>query len=659
MSGTTDDGHTQLATDLHVEATYRLTEALVEAEARMRRRVELLSEVVFELDAAGHLVYLNDAWTEAVGTASAACLGRPLSDFVVDEDWPLCRRLLTARTLSGTAVRPLVRMRRSDGGARWMELSASAIPGGGAVGALHDVTAQKLAQDELAKLSLVASYTDNMVVITDREGRTDWVNQAFTKRTGYTLEDLAGRKPGSLLQGPDTDPAVIASIRAGVREGRSFKAELLNYTKQREPYWVHFQITPIRNATGDVDRFVSIQTDATELHRTQQALETARQRAESANEAKTQFLATMSHEMRTPLSAILGSIDLALEGDADPPELRTHLNRIGESAEILQRLISDVLDVAKIEAGQIDVERASVPIRACLQRAVAPIGDRARAKGLDFRLMIDDALPDEMMSDPERLRQIVTNLAENAVKFTDRGGVRVEASRVTLGPAAEAAIEIRVVDSGVGIAAEAQARIFERFVQGDSSTTRRKGGAGLGLSIVKSLAERLGGMVSVRSRPGEGADFRATLPIGHTADQLPLPAPPLLFVPGAARPATPAVRVLLAEDNDMSFAVMQSALKKAGYAVERAVDGHTAVKAAADCDLVLMDVEMPEMDGIEATRRIRAREQAQGLRPVPILAITAHALQEYRGKCLSAGCTGYLSKPVRIRSLLDAVRAAL
>lgn len=646
-----------LATDLHVQATYRLTEALVEAENRMRRRVEFLKEIVFETDATGALVFLNAAWTRALGFPSDACLGRLLCAFVVDEDHGLCRRAMAVPT-STDAPRPRIRFGRADGSIAWMELSISPLPNGGAVGGLHDVTAEKLAQDELAKLSLVASYTDNLVVITDRHGRTEWVNQAFINRTGYSLEEMLGRTPGEMLQGPDTDPEAVAVIARELAQGKSLKAELLNYTRTGEPYWVLFQITPIRNEKGEVERFVSIQTDSTELRRTRQELQTAKERAEAANEAKTQFLATISHEMRTPLNVILGSTDIALDTGGLDGDMGAHLSRINANAEVLLRLISDMLDVSKIEAGQFDFESIPVKLRNCLNTALTPIGERARAKGLDFRLLVDESLPAQILTDPDRLRQIVTNLVENAVKFTDTGFVRIEVSHLPTGLRRGPALEIRVADSGSGISTEAQARIFDRFEQGDSSTTRRKGGAGLGLNIVKSLVEALGGQVSVESSVGAGADFRVLLPLeavpestlrASAAEPSPTPAE------GAVRPA----RVLVAEDTDANFAVLEIFLAKAGHTVTRAVNGVDAIRLASQVDLILMDVEMPEVDGLEATRRIRQDERASARPPVPILALTAHAVQGYRERCLSAGCTGYLSKPIRKHALLDAVASAL
>jgi PAS domain S-box-containing protein len=660
-----------LATDLHIEATYRLTEALADAENKMRRRVEHLSEVVFELDAVGCIVFLNRAWHDAMALDPAACLGHPLSAFVADEDLARFERAAADRTRSGAAVPEPFKMRRADGADCWMRLSLAPIAVSGtvtgAVGTLSNVTLEKAAQDDLAKLSLVASYTDNFVIITDREGRTEWVNDAFVQRTGYTLADLTGKKPGSILQGPMTDPATVRAIGDSLRRGESFSAELVNYTKQHEPYWVSLQATPIVSVAGVVERYVSVQTDSTELRRTQTDLQHAKERAELASTAKTQFLATVSHEMRTPLNAIIGSTDLALDGvildgDGGGSELREHLVRINESAELLMRLISDMLDISKIEAGQIVVEHLPVEIRACLSSAVAPMAERARKNGLEFVLTMDEALPACIMSDPDRLRQVVVNLVENAVKFTERGFVHVTASRVEEVTSGGRAVEIRVRDSGMGISAELQTRIFERFVQGDSSTTRRHGGAGLGLSIVHSIAGALGGSVSVDSAEGRGADFRVTFPlvgVARAAELSDQEQPAAISTPAGSR--FPLARVLVTEDTDASYAVLSAYLRKAGYAVERARNGQEAV--AAECnappDLILMDVEMPGMDGLEATRIIRAREHAEGRASTPILALTAHAVHEYRGLCLAAGCTGYLAKPVRMDALLAAVAAVL
>ena len=252
---------------------------------------------------------------------------------------------------------------------------------------------------------------------------------------------------------------------------------------------------------------VSIQTDSTELRRTQDELEVAMVHAEAANEAKTQFLATVSHEMRTPLNAILGSAELALTEDGVPPVVHEHLARIDSAGEALLQLITDVLDVSKIEAGEIDVERVPFDLRATLEGAVAPIRARAEGKGLEFELVVEDALPATILGDPGRLRQIVTNLAENAVRHSSPDEevlVRVSTEGND--------VKMEVIDHGAGIAPEHLPRLFERFYRVDKARSRQFGGAGLGLAIVKTFVEAHGGRVEVKSEIGAGSTFTVRLP---------------------------------------------------------------------------------------------------------------------------------------------------
>ncbi len=652
-----------LRNDIHIQATYRLTEALVASEKKMRRRIELLSEVIFETASDGNLSFLNQAWANALGYDLKASLGQPLRVFVHEADRQQLDLTLASTTSYGMGVRPQLRLLRNDGGIVWMELSVVPLNEGGVVGTLYDVTEQKRAQAELAKLSLVASFTDNLVVITDGVGRIEWVNQAFIRKTGYSSEEAIGMKPGSLLQGPETDPTTTAMIRERLSEKRSFQCELLNYTKSGEKYWVAIHISPIQNASGEVERFVAIQTDITELRKTQQDLKAAKEAAESASEAKTQFLATISHEMRTPLNVILGTADLALDSESKT-EYHHYLRRINENAETLLGLISDLLDVSKIEAGQFEWERIPFHLRSRLQQALAPIAERAARKGLDFQIVFDEKLPQRVIGDPTRFRQIVTNLAENAVKFTDRGFISIEVAVPEAGPSADGmGLGIRVADSGAGIPTSAIPYIFDRFFQGDSSTTRRKGGAGLGLSIVKSLVNAMGGKVAVESMPGEGAQFQVLLPL-EPFIEAEKPGGPRAGgqAMGPARLLQNTVNcILVVEDNDDNFAIIHRHLTNNGYRVERAANGKQAVDAVTSqrFDLILMDIEMPEMDGLQATRLIRAGELTGSRTPVPILAVTAHAVRGYRERCLQAGCTGYLTKPVRKEALFDAVTSAL
>lgn len=644
-----------LLADLQVQATHRLMEALVESESQMRRRVQLLSDVVIEIDADGRCLFLNDAWHRAVGEWPEDCIGRRLDEFLHPDDRSIFAAALENPDRPPSTRAAVVRVSHAEHRTRWMEVSVAPIPVGRAVVVLHDISEQKRAQDELARLSLVASRTDNLVVITDGVGRIEWVNEAFTAKTGYRLDEVHRRKPGEVLQGPDTDPATVAWIGERLREGCSFEAELLNYTKFGEPYWVRLHITPIRNEHGEVDQYVAVQADSTELHRTQGELEIAKQRAEQANEAKTMFLATISHEMRTPLNAVLGSTELALDDVDDPQMMLEHLQRIKRSSEGLLRLITDVLDVSKIEAGQIDIEPAQVQLRPCLDEVFTDVRARAAAKGLHFSASWDCAIPEFVECDPGRLQQIVRNLAENAVRFTDTGFVRVEVTCTDASLPDRPVMQIAVLDSGIGISEEMQHRIFDRFEQGDSSLTRRKGGAGLGLSIVRSLVEAQGGTVTVTSTPGQGSTFRVCIPL--TA----IRASPAAEVENVLPPANPRemARILIAEDEETNFIVLNAFLQRAGYAVTRVHNGEEAVLAASDHDLVLMDVEMPKMDGLEATRRIRQAESEHGDQNVPIIMVTAHALEQFRDRCYRAGASGFLTKPMRKHALLEAVAGAL
>jgi PAS domain S-box-containing protein len=648
----------QIAVDLHVQATYRLTEALFDAEERMRRRINLLSEVVFETDADDRIVFLNDAWETITGHLRSKSLNQVIAAFLHPDDHLAWTALVAASREGSAQPESTLRIVRADDSIAWMNVSLARIPEAGLVGAMRDVTQSKAIKDELVKLSLVASYTQNLVLITNCDGLTDWVNQAFIDRTGYTLSDMVGRKPGDVLQGPDTDPETVACISRMLKEGIPFSCDLQNYTKTGEPYWVTINVTPICDANGEIQRYISVQKDSTELHQIQEELKAAKVRAEESNESKSRFLATISHEMRTPLNAVIGSSELALVDSEDPAALQEHLMRIRDSGDLLLRLINDILDVSKIEAGEIDIETGRFWLRSLLEDALVPIASRAQAKGLTLSFDWDDRLPPYVISDRDRLRQILTNLVENAIKFTDEGHVRINVMRLPASDGGAQSFALSVADTGMGIAPETQGRIFDPFEQGDSSTTRRKGGVGLGLNIVRSVVSALGGTVQLHSQPGTGTEVRVILPLVEA--EPPLGAQDHLGDEGRLRPESETgFHILVAEDSNVNFAVLKAVLSKGGYTLERARDGLEAVKAAQRADLVLMDLEMPNMDGLEAIRRIRADERTRQSPKVPVIVLTAHALKDYQARSLAAGCSGYLTKPIRMAELLDAVGTAL
>jgi signal transduction histidine kinase/CheY-like chemotaxis protein len=429
------------------------------------------------------------------------------------------------------------------------------------------------------------------------------------------------------------------------------------------------------------DMLAQIQTRDLELQRYQEHLEEqvaqrtaqlteAKDRAEEGSRAKSDFLANMSHELRTPMNGVLGMVELALDGQM-PPAQRDQLQTVRGSAESLLLIIDDILDFSKIEAGQMSIDPKPTSLATLARATMASFELRARQKGLSLRCELAPDLPAAVSVDPGRLRQVLVNLLANAVKFTLEGTVTLAVGHA--GPLPDGRIELvfAVRDTGIGIAPDRLEAIFQPFTQADTSMTRRFGGTGLGLTISSRLVALMGGWLSVRSTERVGSEFMLRLPaplasasdIADVASETPQP------VPGDAAPTAPVadadddasvedtLHVLVAEDNPVNQRIVQQLLRKRKLTVTLADDGRQAVDAfqAGRFDLVLMDVQMPEMNGFEAVAAIRALEQAQGRPHTPIVAVTAHAMVGDREKCLEAGMDAYLSKPVRRQLLFELV----
>ncbi|MBY0437789.1 MAG: response regulator [Burkholderiales bacterium] len=409
----------------------------------------------------------------------------------------------------------------------------------------------------------------------------------------------------------------------------------------------------------------SLKAEISERERTQARLIEARLAAEEASKAKSQFLANMSHEIRTPMNGVLGMTELLLDAGLDDTQ-RHYAQTIRSSAESLLRIINDILDFSKIEAGRLELDPSEVGLGALCAEALQLMGPSAGQKQLALDCTIADGVPASVRADRVRLMQVLLNLLGNAIKFTPAGSVKLGIARVdepaTSGD--DCLIRFSVTDSGIGISDEAQARLFRAFSQADGSTTRRFGGTGLGLAVSKQLCEMMGGDIGLRSESGKGSTFWFTIraPILDATQASTVRADPLPVIPDRAAETLPPVsrsgpRVLLAEDSAVNAEIARAVLKAAGCRVTAVANGRLAVEAwrSQPFDVVLMDCQMPELDGFGATREIRALEAGASVR-VPIIALTANAMEGDRERCLAAGMDDYLSKPFK-RAQLHAVIA--
>ncbi len=551
-------------------------------------------------------------------------------------------RTFTTRTKSGDSIETA-----------WTNVHLS---DGASIGIGRDVTAEVRARrhaDGLsAQLEAILENLPDMVFVKDaRDLRFVRLNAAAEALIGIPRAEMLGKNDYDFF--PESQARFFeVSDRAVLDSGEPLDVPEEPLATASGERILHTKKIPIRDADGTPQLLVGISRDITERKHRIEALERAEAEARDANRAKSEFLAKMSHEIRTPMNGVLGMASLLLESDLAPAD-RECVETIHSSGEALLGILNNILDLAKIEAGKLALEMVSFELRGVLEGVRALLRERAARRQVELRLELDERLPGRLRGDPMRLRQVLLNLTDNAVKFTERGHVSLRAE--VEGVEGEVAtVRLAVEDTGTGIDPEICARLFGAFEQADSSITRHFGGTGLGLTIAHEIVDRMGGHISVESARGRGTRFDIVLPF-EISD--PVPSTP----PGAADPVPRAVehpsgrslRVLVAEDNKVNQRVVLRQLERLGCEVVLVSDGQRAVERHADetFDLVLMDCQMPVLDGYDATAAMRAHPRATAR--VPIIAMTASAMQGERERCLAAGMDDYLAKPVQLSQLVE------
>jgi PAS domain S-box-containing protein len=526
-----------------------------------------------------------------------------------------------------------------------------------------DNTARKLVEAEQQKLdqrlrdqqfytrSLIESNIDALMT-TDAAGIITDVNKQMEALTGCTRDELIGAP----FKGNFTDPdRAEAGIRLVLAQKKVTDYELTARARDGKQTVVSYNATTFYDRERNLKGVFASARDVTERKRFEAELQAAKAMAESANKTKSDFLASMSHEIRTPMNAIIGIAHLLAQTPLTPVQDK-YVQIFRRAGDNLLHLVNEILDLSKVEAAQLELEHMPYSLADLLAIVSELCAVPAQGKGLALVVDVTPDVPTHLVGDPTRMRQVLLNLLGNAIKFTESGSVTLRVAPDT--ESVPGVLLFTVSDTGIGIAEDKLDVVFERFIQADTSTTRNHGGTGLGLTISKSLVELMGGRMWVASTVGSGSVFSFALPVETWTGDAP---PPLPAVAEDCRPALEALRILLVEDSADNRTITMAYLQQTPYLIEVAENGALACEkfAAGQYDLVLMDRQMPVMDGLTATRAIRRWEASNDKVPTPIIALTAAALKGDREACFAAGCTGFLTKPIKQEVLLRAIKDRL
>jgi PAS domain S-box-containing protein len=645
----------------------RLEEQLRDSELRYRQLAEQSADPIVRYDLDGNIEYVSQA-ARQFGIDPDKVVGRNFGDIVPPEDRE--RNDAFFADLKAGRLPPQGELnvwRTPLGGGRYVDLegATSAIRDGerivGAVATLRDVTARVALQEELARKQAeteralemltdsearyrtLAENASDVIARIDMAGIIEFISPSVGA-FGYRPEQMVGRSTDDFVHPDDQTGAVRAAILAGRPPPSGRDNEFRLRRADGGCAWIEGRPAVIRDNAGDAVGYVTVLRDITEQRRLEDELRRKQAEAQAAVVAKSEFLANMSHEIRTPLTAVVGFADLLARISGLPAKASVYVDRIGRSGEALTSIVNNVLDFSKVEAGQVELKPEPFGLQALANEALGVVQDGAQAKGLTLTSHVEANGSGDVLADAGRLRQVVLNLLTNAIKFTHAGEVTLNISH----DAATQILEVSVSDTGIGIAPEAASRLFQRFSQVDSSSARRFGGAGLGLAISRGLIELMGGGIGVESAEGQGSRFWFRVPAPTAGATIRAAEPDLAWPPAGAR-------VLVVDDARANRELILALLSPFDLQITEAADGLEALEAARreSFDLVLMDLQMPGLDGIAATRAIRCESELNGR--TPIVAVSASVQPSDVDACRQAGMDDHIGKPISARELVGKV----